>query len=104
MPIVAVQWAHLVISAGAEVVSTAQTIRLDRGNLSAEIALSSTVKTSRGGASHEAEAKITEVFSSVGVEQPMVSVIGRAGMTMITFRLTAFNGSAIARWIISRWE
>ena len=104
MPIVAQQWAHIVVSSKDGPVSSAQTIRLDRGNISAEIALSSTRKGSQGGSTYLAEARITEIISSVGVEQPMVSVIGRSGATMITFALLAFNGSAIARWIINRWE
>ena len=104
MRIVGQQWGHLLATSDTAPVSLSQTIQLDRRSISAEVAVSAVMKTAHAGAASLGVAKITQVVSSSGTEEPMLSVIGRAEATSITFTLQVFNGSTIARWIIHHWE
>ena len=105
MHIVGQQWGHLAASSGgAGPVSFSQTIQLSNRDISAEVAVSSAIESSTGGAGHAAHAQITHIVSGAGAEQPMLSVIGRSGTTSITLTLLVFNGSAVARWIVNHWE
>lgn len=102
MRIVGQQCGHLQATSGSLPASVSQTVRLDRRNISAEVAVAPA--TPEGDADCLSAARITQIESSAGTERPMLSVIGRAEVTSITFTLQVFRGSTSARWTIHHWE
>jgi hypothetical protein len=95
MPIVGQQWGQLEAHSSTHVTHS-QTVQVASRNISAEMALY--------WVAEHGSATISQIVSNAGVEQPMVSVIGRPGTTSITFSLTSVDGGSAARWIISHWE
>jgi hypothetical protein len=95
MPIVGQQWGQLQAYSRTHV-SHSQTVQIHNRNISAEIALCFV--------SDHGSALITQIVSNAGVEQPMLSIIGRSGTTSITFTHIAIDGGSASRWIVNHWE